>query len=232
MKHFLFSLCVLAFAQVYGQLQLVDRTDHEKFEQNAVYVMFKPGHGTLSPQIGSENATELAFSQELVHLLDVQTIVSLEREFLLLAKRNEKFTRIYRVNTAAGANLDELISQLEALYCIEFAEKIPQYEISYTPNDPEYTNLSKRWHLDRIAAEGAWDITQGCAGVKIAIVDDAVRINHEDLQANIYINPGEIPGNGIDDDANGYVDDVNGYDVADGDNNPSPPANATSDLNS
>jgi subtilisin family serine protease len=41
---------------------------------------------------------------------------------------------------------------------------------------------------------------------------------HEDLAANAGTNPGEIAGNGVDDDGNGFVDDVNGWDFANGDN--------------
>ncbi len=49
----------------------------------------------------------------------------------------------------------------------------------------------------------------------IAIVDSGVDLAHPDLVANLWTNPGEIPGNGIDDDHNGYVDDVHGADIVD-----------------
>jgi hypothetical protein len=47
--------------------------------------------------------------------------------------------------------------------------------------------------------------------VIVAILDSGVDISHEDLKANIWVNKGEVPDNGIDDDGNGYVDDVNGW---------------------
>src|SRR5690554_4814004 len=47
--------------------------------------------------------------------------------------------------------------------------------------------------------------------VVVAIIDSGVDIEHEDLEGKIWVNPGEIPGNGIDDDGNGYVDDVHGW---------------------
>lgn len=90
------------------------------------------------------------------------------------------------------------------------------------PNDP---SLDRQWNLflfDDIAgidAPSAWSSfgTDGtdAAGneVVIAIVDGGVDLTHPDLQANNWVNRGEIPGNNIDDDGNGYVDDVNGWDV-------------------
>lgn len=47
--------------------------------------------------------------------------------------------------------------------------------------------------------------------VVVAVIDSGVDIAHEDLEGKIWINTGEIPGNGIDDDGNGYVDDVYGW---------------------
>ena len=61
----------------------------------------------------------------------------------------------------------------------------------------------------------AWQITKGKPQVVVAVVDGGIDINHEDLKESLWVNAGEIPGNGIDDDKNGYVDDVNGYNFVD-----------------
>lgn len=45
----------------------------------------------------------------------------------------------------------------------------------------------------------------------VAIIDSGVDVEHEDLNEVLWVNEGEIPGNGIDDDGNGYVDDVHGW---------------------
>ncbi len=121
----------------------------------------------------------------------------------------------------------KLIEELSALPESIYAERIPKIKAFYTPDDPEY---SQQWHLPQIQASAAWDIYNANTDnseVVIAVVDDAVKLGHEDLNSNIWVNPNEIPNNGIDDDANGYIDDVNGYDVAEDDNDPNPPANAT-----
>jgi hypothetical protein len=59
--------------------------------------------------------------------------------------------------------------------------------------------------------------------VVVAIVDDAFRLTHQDLAPFLWTNPREIPGNRVDDDGNGYVDDINGWDVADGNDDVTPP---------
>ncbi|PCJ77635.1 MAG: hypothetical protein COA57_16595, partial [Flavobacteriales bacterium] len=120
---------------------------------------------------------------------------------------------------------DELIEEFERLDIVEYAEKVPLYELIYTPNDIS----GNQWNLQKIQAELAWDLQTGDTSVVIAMVDDAVLLSHEDLAPIIWTNPGEIPGNSIDDDGNGYIDDINGWDVADNDNDPNPvsPTNST-----
>ena len=100
------------------------------------------------------------------------------------------------------------------------------------PNDPEFGKL---WGLHNtgqvisgrtgtvdadIDAPEAWSITTGSPDVIIAVIDTGVMYTHPDLAANIWKNPGEIPGNGIDDDHNGYIDDVYGWNFYDDNNDP------------
>jgi subtilisin family serine protease len=84
------------------------------------------------------------------------------------------------------------------------------------PNDPSYGSL---YGMGRISAPAAWNIATGGA-VKVAVIDTGVDYNHPDLAANIWTNPGEIAGNGVDDDHNGFVDDIHGWDFVNNDNNP------------
>lgn len=60
--------------------------------------------------------------------------------------------------------------------------------------------------------------------VVVAIVDDGLRMDHEEIRPFLWRNPREVPGNGFDDDGNGRVDDVYGWDAGDLDADPAPPA--------
>ncbi|MFM1874787.1 MAG: hypothetical protein RL266_524 [Bacteroidota bacterium] len=131
---------------------------------------------------------------------------------------------IYRVVFPNFGQVNALITALDALPYVEFAEKNPIVQKFETPNDL----LSQQWALDKIEAELGWNYTTGNSNVLVAVLDDAVAIDHEDLTANIYTNTAEANGLAfLDDDLNGKADDVNGFDLADGDNNPRPPANAS-----
>ncbi|MCK5922813.1 MAG: S8 family serine peptidase, partial [Methylococcales bacterium] len=106
---------------------------------------------------------------------------------------------------------------------IESVEAIPLVYSSYVPDDLDSV---AHYHLPLIHAPEAWDIGRGDSQVVVAIVDNGVLISHEALADVIWQNPYEIPNNQIDDDGNGYVDDVQGWDIADADNDPSPPNRA------
>lgn len=90
-------------------------------------------------------------------------------------------------------------------------------------NDPQ---LCDQWHYinlgdvsvastARVGADvnvkDAWNLTTGDPRIVVAICDEAVKYNHPDLAANMWVNEGEIPDNGKDDDGNGYIDDVHGF---------------------
>jgi len=90
-------------------------------------------------------------------------------------------------------------------------------EAATLPNDPRF---NEQWALGRIGATNAWALTSGTSNVVVAVLDTGIRYTHEDLAANMWRNPAEIPGNGLDDDNNGYIDDVFGIDPVNQDSDP------------
>lgn len=106
----------------------------------------------------------------------------------------------------------------------------PDYVMHPTdvPNDPYF---SKDYGLNNTGQTGgvadadidapeAWSITKGSKSVLVGVIDSGVDYTHPDLAANIWTNPGEIPGNGIDDDGNGFIDDVHGWNFVSNTNDP------------
>ncbi|MFZ1945928.1 MAG: S8 family serine peptidase [bacterium] len=111
---------------------------------------------------------------------------------------------------------------------IEYIEPNYIWYASETPNDPRFNEL---WGLNNtgqtggtadadIDAPAAWDVFTGSSSVLVCIIDTGLDYNHPDLVANVWTNPGEIAGNGIDDEGNGYIDDIHGWDFYNNDSDP------------
>jgi subtilisin family serine protease len=85
--------------------------------------------------------------------------------------------------------------------------------------DPQ---LADQWALQGdgpMGAASAWTRITG-GDVTVAVIDTGVDLAHRDLAPNLWSNPGEVPGNGIDDDGDGLVDDVHGADFVNRDGDP------------
>lgn len=114
-----------------------------------------------------------------------------------------------RIVLQPGQVIESVINKLYASGNFELVEPEFVHKMSFTPNDPR---RNEQYYLDLINAYEAWDVTQGSEQVVIAIIDSGGDLNHPDLAPNIYTNPDEIAGNGVDDDADGFVDNVSGWD--------------------
>lgn len=137
--------------------------------------------------------------------------------------------------------VDQKLKELKALKEVLYAE--PDYEASgssfkgqssktTTPND---TYFSKQWGLRNdgsmtgigpvkvnadVDMDLAWDIETGDPNLTVAVIDSGFKMDHPELAGRIWVNSGEIPNNGIDDDGNGLIDDYQGWDFANNDNAP------------
>ncbi|GAB4349283.1 MAG: hypothetical protein Kow0099_32260 [Candidatus Abyssubacteria bacterium] len=94
---------------------------------------------------------------------------------------------------------------------IEFCEPDFVRFAFHTPND---TLFPQQWDMTLIGMPAFWDLERGEPSVITAVLDTGIDLDHPDLLNQLWINSGEIPGDGIDNDGNGYTDDYNGYDFA------------------
>jgi subtilisin family serine protease len=138
------------------------------------------------------------------------------------------------VQLPAGTSVANALREYATSGLVEFAE--PDYWIHSwvtTPNDPHYADGSQ-WPLNNSGQFGstadadmdapeAWGLLNNASNIIVAVIDSGVRHTHEDLRGNLWTNPGEIEGNGKDDDGNGYVDDIHGINSIDGNAAPGDP---------
>jgi subtilisin family serine protease len=123
----------------------------------------------------------------------------------------------------------QAISRLSALsQWVRYAEPDYLVEATAAPNDASFAT---QWGMNNtgqsgglahadIQAPDAWSLATGSSAIVVGILDSGMDLTHPDLAANLWTNPNETPGNGIDDDSNGFVDDVHGWDFVHNGNNP------------
>lgn len=136
---------------------------------------------------------------------------------------------IHDLAVPEGADVLDVVARLRATGLVDFADETTFGAYTVDPNDPLY---GQQWNFKNTGQNGgtpdadidadlAWDIERGDPSVVIAVIDSGTEITHSDLASTVWVNPGEIPGNGIDDEGNGFVDDVNGWDFEFNNNDPS-----------
>lgn len=139
---------------------------------------------------------------EIKAILDNYTVTKFEKPSYFT--RKPELMQIFRVKFAEFDKIDEIIAALKTLSNVEYAEKEPIYRIDFIPNDTYHTGNTK-WYHTVVGSENAWNISTGSNSIKIAIVDGAVFCGHQDLTT--------------------YAQ----YDVADGDNDATPPSYYSTD---
>ncbi len=162
-----------------------------QYAEGEILVKFSAG-------ITAEAAAVLAAEMEMEEV----------REFPLLS---EAHRRPFLLLRSARRSTLELLAALRNRPEVEASSPNYRRRLQRLPNDPKY---SKLWGMVKINAPQAWEQNVGSSDVVLAVIDTGADYNHEDLAANMWRNPGETPGNGVDDDNNGFIDDVFGYDFA------------------
>ncbi len=193
-----------------------------------------------APTIKASMSTGLALTgnAEVDALAQKHAVSSFARQFpeaksdLSRNKSERALAKYYKIYFESG-DLEEAMASYSKLPFVERVEPIAMHYVSATPNDGYYDDPPPEFPYDQwhywdtygIQADQGWDDETGDPDVVCAVIDGGVRYYHYDLggtdppgpddnvtNGNIWVNNGEIPGNGVDDDNNGYVDDVIGWD--------------------
>ncbi len=233
------------------------RSPQQAQEPTGLIVKFKSGIGIQQiNKIGTPDKTGLFKADAINRKYDVKALEPLLPNGIIALSGN-RFQNVFILKLKDGVELAALEAEYENLPYVEYAEPDYMVELLETPDDSLY---GYQWHLNNTGQEhhfvvrnyGSYNdtliMTTGVPGadidaeemhqnppdatttVVVAIIDTGADLDHPDLAANIWINPGEIPDNGIDDDHNGYVDDMNGWDFASGVDPQDPGDNDPTDM--
>jgi subtilisin family serine protease len=129
------------------------------------------------------------------------------------------FSPVVRVFASGPTDLNTVPAALARLHAEAPALTVEPDILHFTQTGPNDYDGRQQWGLEIIGAPAAWNTSTGSNDLIAATIDTGIDLQHPDLQANIWSNPGEI-SNGRDDDGNGLIDDLHGWNFADNNNDP------------
>ena len=208
MKRFRYIFFAALLAMMWLGINVyADEYDGLDFDYGSVLVQLKP-QITDAVSMCSDPFEELNISDAKCIFGDDASSIS------LFSDKTEPIIYVLDSENPSRENVIDAIEKLKAMPNIEYAEpNYNVYEFS-EPNDTYYQN-GKQAVLDLIGAKKLWDFDIDCSDVAVGVMDSGIQTNHEDLIDNIWVNTGEIAGDGIDNDGNGYIDDIYGWNCGD-----------------
>lgn len=132
-----------------------------------------------------------------------------------LAIATEESVYIYTLKLDPTANIPDIATAIhgQTLNGNDILMAQPNYihQLSYTTKEAPGYDTYQVAPLSLIGMEAAWDFSVGSENIVIAVIDTGIDTDHSEFVGQLWQNPGEIAGNGIDDDGNTFIDDVMGY---------------------
>jgi len=188
----LFLFLFISFT-TFLQAQSYDRN----FQDGKVYLKFKDSQ-PVNFTVNQDNSVDISTVPIISELAVSFKVSALSRPYFL--NNDPKLLRTLLLEIEDYSQVDQVINNLRQQEVLEYAEKVPLDKIVYVPNDSLYNMYNGpqnwNWHLEQIMAEQAWNVTHGSAAIKVAIVDNAVWVDHPDLadkiiaQRDVYYSSG------------------------------------------
>ncbi len=177
--------------------------EQESYKNDSIIVVFKEGTSALERR----SARNLVLAK----------ISDLNDDEIDDAYRNLSQGRManFKLSSMPAKNA---LEKLKGHSAVLYAEPDYMVHADVMPNDSRFDEL---WGMHNTGQTGgtddadidapeAWEISTGSSNVVVGVIDTGVDHSHPDLASNAWVNPGEIAGDGIDNDGNGYIDDVHG----------------------
>ena len=200
----------------------------KKYRENADYEANKVVFSVIDHRSADQKGQYLSDNSTICSKYELKN-VRMVYESVNKAYDNGDTTNAYEVFYEAETSSDDIwsiVDQLNEDEDIASAEPVYVWKKSAIGEPVEVSSeeFARETHFSILETDKVWKSLKNSsapgAGTVIAVIDTGVDYNHKDLAENIWINPGEIAGNGIDDDKNGYVDDIHGIDLIDNDCDP------------
>lgn len=202
---FLISTCSLA--QRHYSLQSPDL----EYSGTEIIVKMKPSSN--NSRTNSQGIKEILLQEGAISSRNIVPANAASR-----IKKSSSISSIYKVQISAVDDPVAMVNRFLKHDEVEYAEPYFLHRPLFIPNDPGVAT-SQNTYLQLIEAYDAWSLEKSDSTIVIAIIDTGVKLNHEDLEPNLFINYNDPP-NGIDDDSDGFIDNYFGWDFADDDNYP------------
>ncbi len=213
----------------YGYDSIVEEAEQEQeYRDSTDYVENTVVFSVLDYRKDGEKAVYLNSSNAVCKnhkLKDVTFVLETKKSD---AEQKDGYTA-YQVFYTATVKTDDIWQVVDALDAEESILTSEPDFIWEKSDQPDMTEISAETLAEEVSTAGwsytdlnltdIWNnLTQRTApgeGVVVAVIDTGVDYNHIDLKANMWVNSGEIAGNGVDDDGNGYIDDIHGINLID-----------------
>ena len=165
---------------------IYSQTVNKYCQDGRVYVKFK--NSAIVSITSKKGIADYSECKVIQKIADTYAVTGLKRPFY--QTRSTDLLNTYMLEFSDYNDIDKILAELKSDPNVEYAEPVPLFYVSYVPNDPYYgytASLSANadWHLDKINAAAAWDITKGSPNIKVAVLDNAIWSQHPDLKNKI-----------------------------------------------